>query len=245
MFRYWLWYRYYNKKRTDLRMIRRRNFFFGWYLVGLMVVSMMLVYGIRNSFPVFFGPILGEFGWHRGSTAIMLTLNILVYGLTAPVAGSLVDRWKPRRVAFTGIFILVLATALCAFATELWHFYLLFGILAPIGSAFCGAPVLNPSLMHWFDKKRQLAIGLGQIGGSLSFAYGMFVEVVISGWGWRPSFFVMAGMLIVVLLPLYILFYHFPLLREELQHLLQLQVFYTHRRLVLLHFALHHYRVIQ
>ncbi len=192
-------------------MISRPRFFYGWYLVGLMVVGMMLAYGIRNAFSVFFDPILDEFQWYRGATAIMLSLNILVYGLTAPVAGSLVDRWKPRKVVFIGIFTLSLATFCCAFASQLWHFYLLFGILAPIGTAFCAAPALNPTLMNWFAKKRGLAIGLGQIGGGLSFAYGMLVETVISHWGWRPSFYVMAGLLLVVLLPLYwILFYYRP-----------------------------------
>jgi len=184
-------------------MIQRPRFFYGWYLVILMAVSMMLVYGIRNSFSVFFAPILDEFGWFRGSTAIMLSLNILVYGFTAPIAGSLFDRWKPRKVAFIGISVLTLATFFCAFANELWHFYLLFGILAPIGSAFCAAPALNPTLMNWFGKRRGLAIGLGQIGGSLSFAYGMLVETVISHWGWRPAFFVLAGILLAVLIPMY------------------------------------------
>ena len=190
-------------------MISRPRFFYGWYLVGLMVVSMMLVYGIRNSFSVFFDPILDEFQWFRGTTAIMLSLNILVYGFTAPVAGSLVDRWKPRKVAFIGISVLTLATFCCAFAGELWHFYLLFGILAPIGSAFCAAPALNPTLMNWFGKRRGLALGLGQIGGSLSFAYGMLVETVISHWGWRPAFFVLAGILLAVLIPMYWKFFYY------------------------------------
>jgi MFS family permease len=189
----------------------RPRFFYGWYLVGLMVIAMMLIYGIRNAFSVFFDPILDEFQWYRGSTAIMLSLNVLVYGLTAPIAGSLVDRWKPRVVAFSGIVILTLATFLCAFAGELWHFYVLFGVLAPIGTACCAAPILNPTLMNWFGKKRGLAIGLGQIGGGLSFAYVMIIEAVISASGWRPSFYVMAGFLVVVLLPLYyILFYYRP-----------------------------------
>ena len=193
-------------------MIQRRSpLFYGWYIVGLAVVSMMLVYGIRNAFPIFFVPILDEFDWYRGSTAIMLSLNILVYGFTAPAAGRLVDRWKPRQIATIGIIVLALATAGCSFARELWHFYLLFGVLAPMGTAFCGAPILNPSLMHWFGKRRGLAIGIGQIGGGLSFVYGMLIEFVISHLGWRPSFFVMAGLLVVVLLPLYVFFfYHRP-----------------------------------
>jgi len=192
-------------------MVRRTNFFYGWYIVGLMVVSMMLIYGIRNSFSVFLDPILEQFQWYRGSTAIMLSLNILIYGFTAPLAGGLADRWKPRRLSFIGIGILTLATTGCSVASELWHFYLLFGILAPVGTAFCGAPVLNAALINWFDKKRGMAIGIGQIGGGLSFAYGMLIEFIMSQLTWRPTYLVMAGILVAILLPLYVIFfYHRP-----------------------------------
>ncbi|MCJ7605829.1 MAG: MFS transporter [Dehalococcoidales bacterium] len=188
-------------------MIRRPRIFYGWYIVGLTIISMALIYGIRNSFSVLFGPILDEFGWLRSSTAIMLSLNVLFYGLTAPLAGMLVDRWKPRRVALIGVLILTAATSLCYYADQLWHFYVLFGFAVPVGTAFLGTPILSPALINWFSKRRGLAISLGQIGGGLSFAYSFIVEAVISNWGWRPSFFVMAATVFVVLLPLYLFFY--------------------------------------
>ncbi len=170
---------------------------------------MTLLYGSRHSFSVFFPPILGEFGWSRGSTALMLSLNILVYGLVAPIAGSLGDRWKPRRIIPIGITIVGLATASCAFASELWHFYLLFGILMPVGTAFSGWPLLGPALTNWFSKRRGLVLGLGQLGGGISFTYGMFVEFVISQLGWRYAYFVIAGVLTAVLLPLYLFLFHY------------------------------------
>ncbi len=189
-------------------MIKRPRIFFGWYIIGLMIIAMMLVYGVRTSFSIFFAPVLDDFGWFRGSTALMLSLNIFIYGLAAPVAGFLVDRWKPRRVIVIGLVILSLSTAACYFAGELWHFYLLFGVLTPLGSAFCGAPVLNPALINWFGKRRGLAVGLGQMGGGLSFVYTMLIETVIAHWKWQASFLVMGGLVIVVLLPLYLIFYY-------------------------------------
>ena len=189
-------------------MVRKNPVFFGWYIVGLMIVGMMLVYGIRSSFSAFFPHVLDTYHWERGVTAIMLSLNILVYGLTAPVAGSLVDRWKPRAVVVIGISVLALSTAACYFARELWQYYLLFGVLAPMGTAFCGSPVFNPALINWFGKRRGLAVGLGQIGGGLSFAYIMIIEWVNSQWGWQYSFFVMGGLVIVILLPLYLIFFY-------------------------------------
>jgi len=190
-------------------MVRRPHFFYGWVIVGIAVISLTLIYGIRHSFAVFFPPILDEFGWSRGSTAIMFSLNILIYGLLAPVAGNLGDRWKPRRVMPIGIAILGLATASCAFAQELWYFYLLFGILVPVGMALCGWPLLGPALANWFTRRRGLVIGLGQMGAGLSFAYGMFAEFAISQLGWRHAYFVLAGTLVTLPLPLYLLFFHY------------------------------------
>ncbi len=190
-------------------MTARLPFFYGWVIVAIGAIGGTLVYGIRNSFSVFFPSILNEFGWQRGSTALMLSLNILVYGLMAPVAGSLGDRWKPRRDMTIGIIVLGLATIACAFARELWQFYLLFGIIAPAGSACCGAPLFAPAVPNWFARRRGLVMGLGQIGGGLSFAYGIFVEFVISQVGWRNAYFVLAGILLVVLVPLYLLFFYY------------------------------------
>jgi len=191
-------------------MARRPHLFYGWVIVGITVVSLTLIYGIRHSFSIFFPSILDEFGWARGSTAIMLSLNILIYGFLAPVAGSLGDRWKPRKVMPIGITILAVATASCAFAHELWHFYLLFGVLMPIGTAFGGWPLLAPALANWFVKRRGLMMGLGMMGGGLSFTYGMLAEFTISRLGWHHAYLVLAGILLLVSLPLYRLFHYRP-----------------------------------
>ena len=189
-------------------MFRRPPIFYGWYIVIVAIIGMGLLYGVRNSFSVFFQYIINDFGWNRGSTSIMLSLNILVYGLMAPVSGVLADRWRPRRVIFIGLAIMSLATAACAWAQELWHFYVLFGILSSIGTALCGSPLFYPALANWFTRKRELAIGLAQIGGGLSFAYSIVNEALVSHVGWRYAYLVLAGILLAVLLPLYFFFFH-------------------------------------
>lgn len=171
---------------------------------------MILVIGIRHSFGVFFPPILEEFGQNRASTAIMFSLNIVIFGLVSPVAGILADRWRPRIVMFIGLIIVGLATAACGFARELWHLYLLYGFVIPVSMAFCSWPILTPAIANWFSSKLGLAMGLGQMGGGLSFAYGMFAELLISQFGWRQAYFVLAGILLVVLLPLCLFFYYRP-----------------------------------
>jgi MFS family permease len=190
-------------------MIKSERLFYGWAIVAISVFAMTLIYGIRHSFSIFFPFILNEFGWTRGSTAIMLSLNILTYGFMAPVAGGLGDRWKPRRVMLSGAVLLAIATAACGFAHKLWHLYLLFGILVPMGMAFSGWPLLAPTLSNWFVKRRGLVIGLGQMGGGISFIYSMFAEFTISQLGWRYAYFVLAGILALLLIPLYSLFFKY------------------------------------
>jgi sugar phosphate permease len=88
------------------------------------------------------------------------------------------------------------------------HFYILFGILMPLGTAFCGWPIYAPSLMNWFYKKRGLVLGFAQMGGGLSMAYAMFVGFAIEKAGWRVSFLILAGTLIALFLPLVFLFFY-------------------------------------
>ena len=122
--------------------------FYGWKIVGTGILGMILVYGIRHSFAVFFTPILDEFRWSRGNISIMMSLNIFAYGFLAPVAGFLADRWRARVLMPLGVVILGAATAGCAWAGELWHFYVLFGLLMPVGNALAGWPIVAPALMN-------------------------------------------------------------------------------------------------
>ncbi|MGA1696267.1 MAG: MFS transporter [Arenicellales bacterium] len=119
-------------------------------ILAVSFIMMLLAYGVRHSFPVFFPFILDEYGWTRGDTAFMFSLHLLVYGACAPIAGSLCTKWPPKSLLLFGVLLLGLAAAACSMATRLWHFYVLFGVLAPIGLAAAGSPVLNPTIMNWF-----------------------------------------------------------------------------------------------
>jgi MFS family permease len=192
-------------------MNRKLPIFYGWYLVAICIISMVLIYGVRHSFAVFFSPILQEFSWSRGDTAMMMSLNVLTYGLVAPIAGGLADRWRPRVLIPIGVIILGVSTAGCAFATRLWHFYFLFGFLMSVGTALSGWPVFAPALMNWFVKRRALVLGLGMMGSGLSFVCAIFVEFSIRNLGWRHTFLALSFILIATLLPmLFCLFFYQP-----------------------------------
>ena len=49
-------------------MRRSVKIFYGWYLVAICIISMILIYGIRHSFAIFFSPILEEFAGAAGTS---------------------------------------------------------------------------------------------------------------------------------------------------------------------------------
>jgi MFS family permease len=184
-------------------------FFYGWVIVAVAIITSMLVYGVRYSFSIFFPEILNEFGWSRGSTALMMSINVFVYGLMAPIAGTLSSVWNPKMLMPAGVVILALAMIGCSFAGELWHFYIFFGVMVPVGTALCGWPILSPALMNWFATRRGLIMGFGQAGSGLSFAYGLSAQYLILHLGWRLAYVALAAILVAILLPLHRLIFHY------------------------------------
>ncbi|MBI2853449.1 MAG: MFS transporter [Chloroflexi bacterium] len=190
-------------------MKKRHSLFYGWIIAGLALVSMTLIFSVRSSFSVFLPPILADYNWSRGGTAFMLSLNLFVYGLVSPVAGMLADRWRPRRLILIGLVVLSLATAGSGFSRELWNFYILFGFLMPIGLALCGWPLWCAALANWFDEKRGLVMGIGQVGAGMSVIFALVVQVLISQGGWRIAFFSLGAIQLVVLGPLFLVFFYY------------------------------------
>jgi MFS family permease len=193
----------------EMKTNRNSTFFYGWVIVAVAIITSMLVYGVRYSFSIFFPEILHEFGWSRGSTALMMSINVFVYGLMAPIAGTLIGVRNPKMLMPAGVVILVLAMIGCSFADELWHFYLFYGVMVPVGTALCGWPIMAPALMNWFATRRGLIMGFGQAGSGLSFAYGLLAQYLILHLGWRLAYVALAVILMAVLLPLHRLIFHY------------------------------------
>ena len=190
-------------------MKQRPVIFYGWFIVAISALAMMLALGTRHSFAVFYVPILEEFGWSRGSTALIVSLNLLLYGLLAPLGGAAADRFGPRKVLPFGAALLGLTTAACSQAQALWHFYLLFGLLMPLGTALTAYPVLAPTISNWFVKRRAQALGLLFMGAGLSFTLGILTQYLISSLGWRLAFVVLGGLVAIILIPLAVRYLHY------------------------------------
>lgn len=181
-------------------------FYYGWIIVAIGFAAMAVAYGVRSSFSVFYVAILEEFGWSRANTAAIFSINVIVYGISSPFAGFLVDRFGPRRILSIGVVLLALGTVLCSQASALWHFYLLFGVTIAVATSLVGFPANVAVLSNWFIRKRGTAFGIFGSGWSVSFLIVPLVQYLIVAFGWRMAFVTLAVLVPVILLPLIILF---------------------------------------
>jgi MFS family permease len=183
---------------------KRPRIFYGWLIVfvsavGLFLGPPLLVF----SFSVFFKPLVVDFHASRASVSLAFSLFNLVGALLIPCTGMAIDRFGAKRVilAFTLLYGVVLCSALWVGAS-LWQLYLFFIIL---GTAMASGPAPVPYgvvISHWFNRRRGLALALSMMGiGIGSVVVPMVAQRLISMFGWRSSFAIFGGAVLLMPLP--------------------------------------------
>ncbi len=185
---------------------KRTPVFYGWVIVAVSFVTFALAYGTRYCFSVFYVAILNEFGWPRGTTATILSSHLMVYALTAPLAGGLMDRYGPRKLFPIGAVLIGLGLIVCSTASTILEFILYFGIVAGLGVSFVGTTPHSPVLANWFVKNKGLAIGIALSGVGCSFMLGIPSQWSISRFGWRASYIITGLAIILIVTPITAIF---------------------------------------
>ncbi len=177
-----------------------------WVVLAVGFTIMLLGYAIRNTFTVFYPVIVDDFGWARGNTAIMYSLTMLCYGVVAPVAGGLVDRFNPKLVLSIGGLVVGGGIALCGLATQTWHFYILYGVVVAIGLSLIGFTPLSAIITHWFAHRKGLVFGLLGAGFGVSLISAPVFQSLISQYGWRLSYGIVGAAGVLMIVPLCLAF---------------------------------------
>lgn len=189
-----------------------KGFFnFRWIIVGVSFTTLALTSTIIHSFSIFFVALLKEFSWSRSITAGAFSLFMILYGIIGPFAGSMVDRFGPRRVFVLGSLLWGMGLALCSLIHSWWQFYIFFGVIAAIGAGFTGWVPNTTVIQNWFKEKRGLAIGILSSGIGI----GIFVCIpsiqhLINGVGWRMAYRMMAFFIPLVIITMTIIFLKKP-----------------------------------
>ena len=182
---------------------RRQGIYYGWFVVASVATMLAITAGARFLFGVVLKPVSEEFGWARADLAKAVTINVILLSCLQPLIGILVDRWGSRPILLLGVVGTALMALPITFATQLWQIYLFYSVIAAFAFA-ATSPVNTTKLVAgWFTKRRSLALSIATSGGPIGQLLVIPVATLIMvNYGWRISYWALAGVAVVAMLPL-------------------------------------------
>jgi MFS family permease len=194
-------------KRAVSALVPAPFIYYGWVIVAVAFVTLGMAFGIWYSFSVFFLAIINEFGWSRAAASSIYSVFIISQALIGPLAGHLQDRLGPRKTIPFGTVLLSLALLLTSQVQALWHYRIAYGLLAGAGVGILGFSSHSAFIPKWFERKRGFAMGLAMSG----IGFGMLilvpaVENIITHYGWRTTYGLLAALIFFLVGPLNLIF---------------------------------------
>lgn len=191
-------------------LLKLPRVYYGWWIVGACFLVAFYTGGVVFfGFTAVFEPIAKEFGWSYAKVSLAASLRGLEIGLLAPIVGTLVDRWGPRKLMFGGMIIAGLGLLLLSRTTSLGMFYGAF-VLVAAGVSTGSTTVTMATVANWFRRKVGIATGITICGyGSSGLIIPLMVRL-IDQYGWRTSMVILALGMFLVCLPLVLLIRHKP-----------------------------------
>ena len=180
--------------------VKRAPFFYGYTIIVAGFFIQTVVWGISNSFGIFFDPLIKEFGWSRATISGAASLGFLVHGASSILLGNFNDRFGPRLIMSACGLFLGLGFLLMGTLNSVWQLYLFYGLIASIGLG--GIDVIPLSTVsRWFQKKRGMMSGIIKVGTGVGmFIMPFFINWLLNNYGWRNSFAVLAFIIIFFVL---------------------------------------------
>jgi MFS family permease len=181
-------------------------FHYGWFVVGLCFLTTLTSAGVRSSPSVLIHPLEAEFGWSRALIASAVSVNLLLFGVAAPISGFLLDRYGPRKVMLASLSLLIVGVSGTIAMNQFWQFFLVWGIIVGAGAGGVGSVLTATVGNRWFIAKRGLALGvLGSASSTGQLIFLPFFMAMIAYSGWRIGSMALI-VVAIILLPLIFLF---------------------------------------
>jgi len=176
--------------------LARRNIHYGWVMVGVTFLTALVSAGAVGAPGVFILPLQKEFGWSTAEISSALSIRFVLFGLMAPFAAALMNRYGLRNVTLSALTIVASALVLSLAMTEVWQLVLLWGVVVGIGTGMTALVLGATVAARWFTARRGLVVGIltaSSATGQLIFL--PLLASVTDHMGWRAGLGMMCVML--------------------------------------------------
>jgi len=165
-----------------------------WVIILCGATAMTLSLGIRASFGLFLGPMSVDLAMSREAFAIALAAQNLLWGIVAPFAGAIADKYGPIRVCIVGGVVYAAGLLLAATGASVGVVQL---GLAAVGIALgiAGFSVVLGAVGRAAPPEhRSLALGIASAGGSFGqFAIVPVSQAFVTSYGWSTALMLLAA----------------------------------------------------
>jgi MFS family permease len=176
--------------------------YYGWIVIAAMFTVAMYVGGaVFYGFTAIVEPISQELLWSTWVITLAASLRGVESSLLAPVVGNMVDRYGPRRLMLGGVCISVIGVVLLSQTYNLPVYFAAF-ILITLGTSTTNMTVVVTVVGSWFRRRLGLATGIAVSGFACGGLLVPVINALIEASDWRVAMLVMAGGLVVIVLPL-------------------------------------------
>jgi sugar phosphate permease len=144
--------------------------------------------GFRATPGVLITPLQDAFGWSRATIASAVSVNLLLFGLTAPFAAALMDRFGMRRIVSIALGLVALGSGLTIFMTASWQLVLCWGVLVGLGTGSMALVFVATITGRWFVRHRGVVTGILTAAGATGQLIFLPVLAALVHWyGWRAA----------------------------------------------------------
>ena len=170
-----------------------------WLVAVVAFVALVGAAGFRATPSVMIRPLHDEFGWSLGTISAAVSINLLLYGLTAPFAAALMERFGIRRVIMAALLLVAAGSGLTVFMRSSWQLILLWGVLVGLGTGSMALGFVATITGRWFVKHRGLVTGVLTAGGAAgNLVFLPVLALLTEHSGWRLAALTVTGAALLV-----------------------------------------------
>lgn len=173
---------------TSVDAPSRARIHYGWVVAGATFLSGLIMAGAVGAPGVFIIPLQKEFGWTTSDISAALAVRFFLFGMIAPFAAALMNRYGIRRVVLIAQSIVAVCLIASLWMTSLWQLLLLWGVGVGIGTGMTALVLGATVATRWFVARRGLVVGI--LTASVATGQLIFLPLLTSlavAYGWRVA----------------------------------------------------------